>query len=179
MSNEKQLHTMSDKERLKQLAAELTATIKRDAEQRTRDRECIEAHKKEIERLRAALTTPEVYVGVISEEVERENARLRELVNTLRSIPAIQHLAALAQKEHKKRIAELESGLKRVNAQAEHFEREWYLRGDELDALRASNARLREAWTHRVVDFEHNCVTIPFEIADTIDAALAETKEGE
>jgi hypothetical protein len=32
------------------------------------------------------------------------------------------------------RIAKLESALKKANSQAEHFEREWYLRGDELES---------------------------------------------
>ena len=41
-------------ERIARCESELSATIKRDAEQRTRDRECIEAQKKEIERLRAS-----------------------------------------------------------------------------------------------------------------------------
>ncbi len=35
------------------------------------------------------------------------------------------------------RVQELEVGLKKANAQAEHFEREWYLRGDELEAAQA------------------------------------------
>ena len=34
-------------------------------------------------------------------------------------------------------IARLTNCLSRVNAQAEHFEREWYLRGDEIERLKA------------------------------------------
>ena len=35
--------------------------------------------------------------------------------------------------------------IKKANDQAEHFEREWYLRGDELEALEQVNAQLLEA----------------------------------
>ena len=31
-------------------------------------------------------------------------------------------------------VARLTAALKRANDQAEHFEREWYLRGDEIEA---------------------------------------------
>lgn len=50
-----------------------------------------------------------------------------------------------------KRINELEQEnatltklLKKVNNQAEHFERQWYLRGDELEALTVQVEQLRE-----------------------------------
>ena len=36
------------------------------------------------------------------------------------------------------RIAELEAALLRANDQAEHFEREWYLRGDRIEELEAA-----------------------------------------
>ena len=37
--------------------------------------------------------------------------------------------------------------LAKANAQAEHFEREWYLRADRIEALEAENERLRrEDW---------------------------------
>jgi hypothetical protein len=36
-------------------------------------------------------------------------------------------------------IARLTAALKRANDQAEHFEREWYLRGDELEQLRKAS----------------------------------------
>lgn len=32
--------------------------------------------------------------------------------------------------------------IRRANAQAEHFEREWYLRGDEIERLRADRSLL-------------------------------------
>ena len=35
------------------------------------------------------------------------------------------------------RIMRLEGALVKANAQAEHFEREWYLRGDEIEQLKA------------------------------------------
>jgi len=39
----------------------------------------------------------------------------------------------------------LRVSLNKANDQAEHFEREWYLRGDELEALRADAERYRFA----------------------------------
>lgn len=38
-------------------------------------------------------------------------------------------------------IERLTACLKKANDQAEHFEREWYLRGDEIERLRADSAR--------------------------------------
>ena len=35
-------------------------------------------------------------------------------------------------------IERLTQALKKANDQAEHFEREWYLRGDEIERLRAA-----------------------------------------
>ena len=49
--------------------------------------------------------------------------------------------AALIQSLHA-RVQELETCLKKANAQAEHFEREWYLRGDELEASQAQREPL-------------------------------------
>ncbi len=43
------------------------------------------------------------------------------------------------------RIASLEAALKKANDQAEHFEREWYLRGDAIEKLEADRKMLREA----------------------------------
>lgn len=51
--------------------------------------------------------------------------------------------AALIQSLHA-RVQELETGLKKANAQAEHFEREWYLRGDELEASQAQRVPLSD-----------------------------------
>ena len=39
----------------------------------------------------------------------------------------------------------LTAALKKANEQAEHFEREWYLRGDKLEQLEAELAQLRES----------------------------------
>ena len=41
--------------------------------------------------------------------------------------------------------APLLAALKKANDQAEHFEREWYLRGDELESLRAERYAARAA----------------------------------
>jgi len=43
-------------------------------------------------------------------------------------------------------IARLTNCLKRTNAQAEHFEREWYLRGDEIERLKAQPEQEPVAW---------------------------------
>ena len=58
------------------------------------------------------------------------------------------------------RIAELEAAPRKVNAQAEQFEREWYLRGDELERTQAAlaeaqmdAARYRWLRTHFVEAF--------------------------
>lgn len=48
--------------------------------------------------------------------------------------------AGLAEKE----IGRLTANIKKANDQAEHFEREWYLRGDEIERLRAE--RDDNAW---------------------------------
>lgn len=41
-------------------------------------------------------------------------------------------------------IARLTECLERANSQAEHFEREWYLRGDEIEALKAEKNKQAE-----------------------------------
>ena len=40
-------------------------------------------------------------------------------------------------------IERLTQALKKANDQAEHFEREWYLRGDEIERLRVDAERYR------------------------------------
>jgi hypothetical protein len=45
------------------------------------------------------------------------------------------------------RVQELEAALKKANGQAEHFEREWYLRGDKLEDLQAQLTAQREPLT--------------------------------
>lgn len=42
---------------------------------------------------------------------------------------------AMAEAHFAAEIERLTDALKRANAQAEHFEREWYLRGDEIERL--------------------------------------------
>jgi hypothetical protein len=53
--------------------------------------------------------------------------------------------------EQASEIDRLTGALKRANSQAEHFEREWYLRGDALEAQAAELATLRadaERWRY-------------------------------
>jgi len=45
--------------------------------------------------------------------------------------------------ELRREVERLTSALTKANSQAEHFEREWYLRGDEVEALRADAERYR------------------------------------
>lgn len=66
----------------------------------------------------------------------------------------------IALERQNKRLAE---ALLKANAQAEHFEREWYLRGDEIERLRelsdemfsALNAQ-RPSWVNRYMS-PHGC----------------------
>lgn len=51
-------------------------------------------------------------------------------------------------------VERLTGCLKRANDQAEHFERHWYLRGDEIDSLSADVKRLR-ATIERVAAIAH------------------------
>ena len=44
----------------------------------------------------------------------------------------------------KREIERLREALTAANAQAEHFEREWYLRGDEIERLRAELAESKQ-----------------------------------
>lgn len=51
-----------------------------------------------------------------------------------------------SEREHaaKREIERLTASLKRANETAEHFERHWYLRGDEIERLRAERDELRD-----------------------------------
>lgn len=54
-------------------------------------------------------------------------------------------------------VAEIErlgAALKAANANHEHFEREWYLRGDEIEGLIHDNARLMESLNGEVNESE-------------------------
>ncbi len=53
-----------------------------------------------------------------------------------------QQAAQIAEKDTE--IARLTECLSKANANHEHFERAWYLRGDEIEALRADAERMRE-----------------------------------
>lgn len=64
------------------------------------------------------------------------------------------------------RVIELERENKRLtkcllkaNAQAEHFEREWYLRGDEIERLRELSDEMLSAMTAALMLAPHNCGT--------------------
>lgn len=62
------------------------------------------------------------------------------------------------------RVIELERENKRLteallkaNSQAEHFEREWYLRGDEIERLRELSDEMFAAMTAALLLAPHNC----------------------
>ena len=71
--------------------------------------------------------------------------------------------------------------LEKANASAEHFEREWYLRGDELDNLRAQLAEaqrdaeryrsLRRGQKWSVIDWKGDALR-----ADDLDASIDAAK---
>jgi chromosome segregation ATPase len=48
-------------------------------------------------------------------------------------------------------IERLREALKKANENHEHFEREWYLRGDKIERLRQENNRLRESNQHKTM----------------------------
>jgi hypothetical protein len=59
----------------------------------------------------------------------------------------IKQARAETERDYKCEIARLTDCLKKANTQAEHFEREWYLRGDEIERLMAHPAPVQEAET--------------------------------
>ena len=83
-------------------------------------------------------------------------------------------------------IERLTQALKKANDQAEHFEREWYLRGDEIERLRVDAERYRwlrnegNPYALLVVGKYHATDVRPYYDADldaAIDAARAALKE--
>lgn len=52
------------------------------------------------------------------------------------------------------RIERLEASLRKANSQAEHFEREWYLRGDRIEQLERENAVLEK----RLQEIQRMCL---------------------
>jgi hypothetical protein len=77
------------------------------------------------------------YLGLGRLDATGAAAELRRLHQSCRE--GWRHADELEQ-ERKRLVAEneaLRSSLKKANDQSEHFEREWYLRGDELEVLRA------------------------------------------
>lgn len=90
------------------------------------------------------------------------------------------HQAARELRRLHARVQELETDLKKANAQAEHFEREWYLRGDEMEASQAqrmplSDAAIRDLYSEEV----HWDLVAPYVIAfaRSIEAAHGITQE--
>ena len=65
----------------------------------------------------------------------KENTALKDDIRQLEA--RIDELGRMARENRSRAIVELESNLKKANELAEHFEREWYLRGDEIEVLKA------------------------------------------
>ena len=74
-------------------------------------------------------------------------ARLREIADDNDKAPWPESLdpAIDELREAADEIERLSDGLVKANEQAERFEREWYLRGDEIERLQQENANLRLA----------------------------------
>jgi len=81
------------------------------------------------------------------EAAEKEAAYIKEEMQ----VPVQKRVERDALRVEVERLTEC---LHRANSQAEHFEREWYLRGDEVDALRAKIAEMEKqkpvAWTTKL-----------------------------
>ena len=107
-----------------------------------------------ISRLRA-LSRHEHDDLTIGDEAAYEIARLR-----------VDHAAAMAAMDEK--IERLTACLKKANDQAEHFEREWYLRGDEIERLRAALRNL--------LDMDVAYMRGP-KVEEAVEAARAALKE--
>lgn len=71
-----------------------------------------------------------------------EAAAGHEAVTSLASERAANALLTSELEDLRKEVERLTACLKTANAQAEHFEREWYLRGDEVERLREDAERL-------------------------------------
>lgn len=88
--------------------------------------------------------------------------------------------AAIAQ------IRELEQHLAKANAQHEHFEREWYLRGDDLEAAEARIAELQQQLSdaaETIRDLNEVCATAMSAVdvnrrrADAVEQQLCAAQE--
>lgn len=68
-----------------------------------------------------------------------------------RDSEALKKAADLLEEQEQGKIERLTAALEKANAQAEHFEREWYLRGDELEKLKQeqSDKSPPEQWQER------------------------------
>lgn len=78
--------------------------------------------------------------------------------------------AGLAEKE----IGRLTANIKKANDQAEHFEREWYLRGDEIERLRAALVAAMEIVQKERVRLAYNSDGAPPGVADGYASLLSD-----
>lgn len=74
------------------------------------------------------------------------------------------------------KLKELEAVIRKCNEQTEHFERCWYLRGDEIEKLRAQRNKLIELASHTYSCSQHmnaygaNCMCGYSELIEEIEA---------
>lgn len=63
---------------------------------------------------------------------------MSDLIERLRALARSEHSDFSIGDESADEIERLTANIKKANDQAEHFEREWYLRGDEIERLTAA-----------------------------------------
>lgn len=77
---------------------------------------------------------------------------MTDLVQRLREMSANKiWVGSQHMREAADRIEQLEASLKKTNDQFEHFEREWYLRGDRIEELERENAELRKQLSEKAL----------------------------
>ena len=111
---------------------------------------------------------------------------MTNLISRLRALSRHEHDDLTIGDEAADEIERLTACLKKANDQAEHFEREWYLRGDEIVRLRQQHAqamadmdaeidRLRAA-LRNLLDMDVAYMRGP-KVEEAVEAALAALKE--
>jgi hypothetical protein len=114
--------------------------------------------------LEASESIKDVLVKV--NELISENKALKEaLAKQEQGEPVVKESFTTEQEQGE--IERLTDALKKANAQAEHFEREWYLRGDELEELKQEQGE-PVGWpcVIETADFEEDIVTLKMQSKD-------------
>ena len=131
------------------------------------------------------MTTPREHAELAAQQSVTDELRLaaKSAAPYLTAMISVSHLNEAADTIDTLRAEKdrLTACLEKANASAEHFEREWYLRGDELDNLRAQLAEaqrdaeryrsLRRGQKWSVIDWKGDALR-----ADDLDAAIDAAK---